>query len=342
MKNPNGFGSVYKLSGNRRKPFIARVTAGWSPEGKQLYHTVGYFASRKEANIALAEFNRSPYDVNARKLTFSEVYEKWSDRRYAELSENRVKQFQSIYRSLSEFHEKPFADLRLVQLQAFFDRRTDIASASLTHYKMLLSQMYKYAMKHEIVEKNYASFIEIRKTTKKAAHETFTKEEIATLWEHADKREVQIILVLIYTGMRIMELLSLKQENVFVEERYMIGGSKTEAGKDRLIPINKRILPFVKSWADPDTEYLVRKQNKGKSEAYTYHGFRYSIWKPVLKQFGMSHSIHDTRHTFISLMDAAGANKTALKRIVGHKNTDITELYTHKNLEELIREIDKI
>ena len=84
MKLPNGFGSVYKLSGNRRKPYVAKKTKGWNinpdtGKAKQLYITVGYYSTRKEALTALAEFNANPYDVNAAKVTFADVYERWSD-----------------------------------------------------------------------------------------------------------------------------------------------------------------------------------------------------------------------------------------------------------------------
>lgn len=320
---------------------MARVTDRWE-DGRQIYITIGYFKSRKEANLALAEYHNNPYDVASRKLTFSEVYERWSERRFQQISPNRAEQFKSIYKALSEFHDKPFADLKLLQLQAYFDRRTDISSASLQHYKILFNQLYKFALKHEITDKNYAQFIEIRKTGKVKPHKTFSLEELRALWAAKEDRDVQIVLVLIYTGLRITELLEMPKYRVNVQERYMVGGIKTEAGRDRIIPINWRILPFIEELMQNDSRYLIAKQNKGQSEAYSYHGFRYAIWKPLLKRFGMDHSIHDTRHTFISLMDAAGANKVALKRIVGHKNEDVTEEYTHKELGELIHEIDKI
>lgn len=341
MKNPNGYGSVYKLSGNRRRPWVARITAGWK-DGRQVYTTIGYFATRKDANIALAEYHNDPYDIAARSLTFSEVYERWSDRRFSKLSPNRVAQFNSIYRAVSEFHDKTFADIKLKQLQAYFDRRTDIASSSLQHYKIMFSQLYKFAVKHEIVKKNLAEHIEFEKTAKVQTRKSFSKSELDALWAAKDSADVRVVLVLIYTGMRITELLEMKKENVFLSERYMIGGKKSEAGIDRVIPINHKILPFIEELMQNGTDYLVSKQNRGASEAYSYHGFRYAIWKPLLKRFGMNHAIHNTRHTFISLMDSAGANKVALKRIAGHKNDSVTEGYTHKSIAELVQEIDKI
>lgn len=73
MKLPNGFGTVYKLSGNRRNPYVAKKTKGWeidpkTGKSKQLYTVVGYYPTRKEALTALAEFNANPYDVNAAKV----------------------------------------------------------------------------------------------------------------------------------------------------------------------------------------------------------------------------------------------------------------------------------
>ena len=54
MKLPNGFGTVYKLSGNRRNPYVAKKTKGWeidpkTGKSKQLYTVVGYYPTRKEA-----------------------------------------------------------------------------------------------------------------------------------------------------------------------------------------------------------------------------------------------------------------------------------------------------
>ncbi len=81
MKLPNGFGSVYKLSGNRRNPYRAIVTERWlidsdTGKWKQKRKTIGYYESKKDALQALADYNKSPYDVDASKVTFAEVYDR--------------------------------------------------------------------------------------------------------------------------------------------------------------------------------------------------------------------------------------------------------------------------
>lgn len=63
MKLPNGYGSIKKLSGKRRRPFMAC-------EGKSgLQKVLGYFATREEALAVLAKYNTSPWDLDANKVT---------------------------------------------------------------------------------------------------------------------------------------------------------------------------------------------------------------------------------------------------------------------------------
>ncbi|MGN1119331.1 MAG: hypothetical protein ACI4Q4_03165 [Oscillospiraceae bacterium] len=54
MRQPNGFGSVYKLPGKRRKPWRVRKTKGWiideeTGQTRQEFINIGYYATRQEA-----------------------------------------------------------------------------------------------------------------------------------------------------------------------------------------------------------------------------------------------------------------------------------------------------
>ena len=102
MKLPNGFGTVYKLSGNRRNPYVARKTKGWkiNPETgkiKQTYITIGFYSTRKEALTALAEFNANPYDMDAGKVTFEDIYERWSSDHFPTVSDSNVKGYKAAW-----------------------------------------------------------------------------------------------------------------------------------------------------------------------------------------------------------------------------------------------------
>ncbi|WP_211492651.1 MULTISPECIES: tyrosine-type recombinase/integrase, partial [unclassified Fusobacterium] len=111
---------------------------------------------------------------------------------------------------------------------------------------------------------------------------------------------------------------------------------KTNAGK-RTIPISSRILPIFKELYNTNNEYFFMV--KGKKRSYT--GFRLSFTTTLKKLNLEEHTIHDTRHTFASLLNNVNANRTSITKLIGHTDFNITEnVYTHKDLEELRKAID--
>jgi integrase len=169
----------------------------------------------------------------------------------------------------------------------------------------------------------------------------FTKEEIQRLWDNVDKLDfLDTVLIMIYTGLRIGELLLIKNSDIHLEERYMRGGIKTAAGRNRVIPINKKILPLIKARYEQDHKYLVVNF---KNEIMKYGNYYREKWPIIMEQLQLDHGIHDCRHTCATLLDNAGANKLSIKRILGHASQDITDkVYTHKDIEELLKAIDLI
>ena len=150
------------------------------------------------------------------------------------------------------------------------------------------------------------------------------------------------ILIMIYSGLRIGELLDLRIKNIHLKDRYMIGGNKTKAGKNRIIPISKKTEPFIKKYyeTNKDKEFLIINSFGRQMQ---YSNYRREKFDNIMEKFRMDHRPHDTRHTFASLMDSAGANKLCIKRIMGHSSPDITDnVYTHKTIQELIEAIDLI
>ena len=85
MKNPNGYGSVYKLTDKRRrKPWVVRVTDSWNiVDGKlkRKYKYIGYYETRKEAMQALSEYNVNPAAVT-KDILFADLYKMWSEEKY--------------------------------------------------------------------------------------------------------------------------------------------------------------------------------------------------------------------------------------------------------------------
>ena len=150
----------------------------------------------------------------------------------------------------------------------------------------------------------------------------------------------------VYTGMRVGELFDIKIENVHMKEKYMIGGSKTEAGKDRIIPFHERIVPLIQKYYDKAIEkkcnYLITNSLGRKMQ---YSNYRREKWDKMMEQLELNkeHKPHDTRHTFSTRMDRTEANKLCIKRIMGHASTDITDkVYTHKDIEDLLEAVNMV
>ena len=151
---------------------------------------------------------------------------------------------------------------------------------------------------------------------------------------------IDTILIMIYTGFRIGELLEIKNSDIDLENRIVKGGLKTEAGKDRLVPIHSKILELVKNRMDNNNEYLIVNF---KGEQMKYDNYYREKFKPIMEELGMKHKPHDTRHTFATLLSNVDANKTSVKKLIGHNSYTTTEkFYTHKDIEELRKAVEKI
>ena len=153
MRNSNGFGGVVKLKGKRRRPYAVRVTVGWTDDGKQVFKYISYHAKKGDAVKALLEFNTNPHDVDAARITFAEVYERWSSSEFETLSDSMVNAYRSAYKHCKPLYGKVFKELRKSHLQALVDSIKAPSMQDVT--KFLFLKSYKYAMENDIVNKNY-------------------------------------------------------------------------------------------------------------------------------------------------------------------------------------------
>lgn len=346
MRNPNGYGCVYKLSGKRRKSFAARVTIDWTlKDGQQTatqkYKSLGTFATRAEALSALAAYHDDPHAIPG-SITFAQLYDRWSDRKFTKISDSTVKSYKAAYNWCAALYDLPFASLKTDHLQSVIDGCTADWHTKKA-IKTLFNQLFSYALENDLVSKNYTQFVDLGGSAPATTRRPFTRKEQKLLWQHLhDLDWIDTVLIMIYTGWRIGELLAMRTDDVDLTEWTMRGGSKTEAGKNRLVPIHSRIRPLIEQLYDPDREYLIPSPD-GK-RPLSYYTYRDVYFRRVMEQLGMpDHRPHDCRHTFASEADSAGMNKLCIKRIMGHASQDITDrVYTHKTIEELRREIEKI
>jgi len=340
MRNPNGFGTVFKTKDKkRRKPWRVISPGVYNKlTGKYEKHNLGYFETKGEALEALIKYNNNPYSTDVKNITLGEVIEKWKLEHFPKVSEKRKTDILSRLNKMAALNNLNFKNIKLIDLQAYFNNLT-IATGTKKEYRAVLNLIFEYGVKYDIIQKNPVTYIEIGKHKKVREANIFTLEEISILWKYQLYQNTDIILILIFTGMRINELLELKKENVFLDDRYIIAGSKTAAGKDRLIPLHKDLIPLIKRRLEESNIYLM--EHRGKMIQYATAK---RFFTDVLKVIGLEeHNPHDTRHTFATLINNSGANSTSIKNIIGHSDFALTEkVYTHKDKSELLKAIDMI
>lgn len=332
MRLPNGYGSVTKLSGNRRRPYMVKKTEGYNEKGHPIIKIIGYAETREQGLQMLAEYNNEPYDVDAAKMTTWEVIEQFKKtRRYQRYSKSTKGTYTTYIRKLEPYYNAPYRELKAVQMQDLIDGEKSASSQG--GFRNVLSNLDDFAIKSEIITSSIAQTLDVDPVTTRRSGKIFTEDEIDTLWKNVKDPGVQLTLMLIYTGFRISELFNMKIENVDLTERTFKGGTKTTAGKDRIVPIHSRLLSIVEvKFKNAPGDYLLYSNDRNRLNYYMSK----LMFDNVMDRFNMEHVPHDTRHTFRSRLDNAGANKTSIDLLMGHKSEGIGErVYTHKTLEQL-------
>lgn len=339
MRKPNGYGSVKKLTGNRRRPFVFLI----SIEGKQ--KPLAYFATQVEAEIYAADYNKKHNNkiLSGHQITFSELYYRWlpfhTDK--YQPAKTTLCSYKVAFQHCLPLHEMPLRNIKYHHLQQIIDdvKRKGLSYSSCKKIRSLLSLMFKYGIMMEYCNKNYANLLNLGRNKAIRPHKPFTRQKINKLWNSLDTAGIDSILILIYTGMRVGELLNLTKDNIYLRQKYLkITRSKTLSGL-RNIPIHDRIFPLICHRMSTAGKYLISDE---KGNPYNYSKYR-TLWSKLMKQINAKYTTHDCRHTCATLLDNAEANPNAKRRILGHSDGDVTDkTYTHKNLKQLRKAINKI
>lgn len=336
MKNPNGYGCIKHLSGSRRNPWAFVVTEN----GKQ--RAKGYFPTKLEALVFQVDWNKTHDRHRLSKITFAELYMRWKPKHveYFHVSESTVKGYESAYKHCSSLYDVPVESIRYKDLQAVIDGMTGLSYASKKKVRNLLSLVFAYARKMEYTSRDFSGLIRIGRNRPVNPHHAISKRKINLLWKLADTvPDVDLVLILIYTGLRNGELRNLLKSDINRRKKFLrVTKSKTAAGI-RIVPIHHLIWPLVEKRLASEGPYLVNVDGK----PYDYSRFARTFRRIMKLVHGEKHKPHDTRHTCATWLDDADVNDNAKKMILGHARNDVTNgVYTHKNLRQLRKTIEKI
>lgn len=364
---PNGFGQISEIKNrNLRNPFRAMISVGKDANGRPICKPLkpeSYFPTYNDAYAALVEYNKNPYDLEP-SITMRELYDKWIAE--YEKTVKSTRSVQSAWGYCSAVYNMRVKDVRARHVKGCMDEgvskvrgeeRTPSASMK-NQIKSLFNLMLDYALEYELVDRNYSRTFNLTEetikeiVTVKNEHIPFTDEEMDLLWKHVDdKMLVDAILIQCYSGWRPQEIGLLELANVDLENGTFSGGMKTDAGTDRVVPIHPRIRhlverkykeaqelgsPYLFNYVDPNA------RNKSIALSYARYQKGFSMIRDELN-LNPAHRPHDGRKHFVTMAKKYGVDEYAIKYMVGHKISDITEkVYTQREFEWLKQEIEKI
>lgn len=368
-RRPNGSGTVVKLSGRRRKPFCARVTLDErnpiNGEKKQL--VIGTFETYQEALNALSLYSLTKNNTISKKEAMEidpEVYQKVQEKMskkvptfldiyyildkedFSSLSPHTQNNMHGAIKHLKKLHYLKIDQITLRIIQDVFDEDGSNHGTQV-HMKTICTKVFRYAVVNQYISRDddYTSYIRVPKYEESDMHRPYTINEILAL-KKAGTPEAHIMLIFIYTGVRINELLNINRENIHIDEKcdddgterlisYMITGSKTKAGKNRIVPIHDDIKQYV-------IDELLKPEKRLVDVSYPNFTNRTVLVK-VNKLLNTHHTMHDTRKTFATLCQMNNLNVYIRKKVLGHRMNDITfDVYTNESKNRLWTEINKI
>lgn len=351
-RRSKGSGSVYKLSGNRSKPWAAMSSAGT---------LIGTFTTSGEAVEALDAYNANLLPADRSKYTLQQVWESFRQSpAWNKLSDKGQEGLLAAWGRLSPLATRKALSVSVCDFQEIIDtamvkpkykERTAAEIAKMkpserkryealasqpeqplgydgkNRIKQLVSHLYNEMIRLQITKENLSNVL-VLPVQASAEKRNFTADEKEILKAHDDDDIVKIILIYIGTGMRLNELLRLKKESVDLERRTLTGGSKSEAGRNRVVPILGNILPYVEYFYNRSKLYLIEENGR----PLTDDTFRRRRFYPKLDELGIKRqddggknvlTPHRARHTFVADSITGGMAPEALTKIAGYSRYDV-------------------
>ena len=301
-------------------------------------------------NKPVLDFNndvkeKQPILKKSNEPTLLEVEQLWEESHFKQVTKSTASSYQAAFKYLEPYYDWPFTDLKYKEWQGIVNQLKDEGKrfGSQKKMKCLCGQLCSFAIKNEIATTNYGPMLELDKNVPLKIKVPFSIEEIQCLWQHKYWQYVDIVLLLIYTGVRAGEFLRIDVHNdVFLDEPgreyFIVRQSKTQAGTNRPVPIHKDILPIFQKYVETKSTYMFSENGEPLSYAKLRQRF-----EQVMRVLNMNHTPHECRHTLATLLDNFGANDLATKKILGHAARGVTKsVYSHKTIDDLFKAINTI
>ena len=296
LKASSGNGSITRMSGTRRKPWLLRMPIPDPHTGITVMKAVGTYVTREEAEAVRAEMMKRPA-TPYQDSTLQDCFRMFKDsREYKSRSDKARELYDIAWKYLRPLWHFKLAALYAQDFQNILDKMDDngLSQSMLEKERTLISKLYRTAIGWRVVDANLASVLKVE-GRKSPEREIFTDEQVTLILSQKNTPTGQMVIALLACGVRIYELLHFKHEDFHRTESgaYLIGGCKTEAGRNRIIPILDFGIPVLNMRMPP-------------------------LWKTV-RSFPMEKAISGTKRTGVTASSILSWRKLSSSRILTTK-----------------------
>lgn len=214
-----------------------------------------------------------------------------------------------------------------------------------------IKTLYKYFLSVGLSEIDPSETIELPKTKRKLP-ETLSIEEVQTIIEQPDVtnpagiRDRAILETLYACGLRVSELINLKQRDVIPEAEIVRVFGK--GSKERIVPIGRSALKWISNYRKKSRTRFLKSSDAGDVLFLNQRGTKLSrmtIWKIVNKatkdaEIKKEVHPHTFRHSFATHLLEGGADLRAVQEMLGHSDISTTQIYTHLD-SDYIKEVHR-
>ena len=373
-RRAKGTGSIYFRKDKKKKPWCASINCDRKTE------YIGCFETRADAERAIQNYTPGQKNV----VTLEALYSRWIDSKpYQRLSDSSKSGYSAAWIKLRYLYKKPFKDLKTSDFQAVIDYYENphheegkdgaykyigkdgkvtltpggekkmcdgLGFSALHNIKCLVSKLCQFAMKDDLVDKNYGKLLDLPSPEETAATR-FTDVQLETIRQNVGKVPYcDYIYALCYLNFRISEFLELAPASyqVFHSDEtgdipYVTGGNKTEAGRDRNIPIHPNVQHIVERCARRGCETIFAREDGTPMDKDYFNKY---CFKPAMEALGfsdMGFTPHSCRRTFSTRASAAGVREEDITALMGHADYAVDKKnYINQELKTLYAAVKKI
>ncbi len=281
------------------------------------------------------------------------------DRSFSDLTikeyENDLNQFYTYLMNKKDNHQKDFllvSEIDKYEVSEFLsDMVLENDNSPVTRNRKLYSlrSFFKYLIKYEFIESDPSQTIEASKTKTRTEPVYLKLKEaqkyIAAIKKHNGinlKRDLAVVKLFLYAGLRISELVNLNQEDIDYEDKSIKFYGK--GNKERYIPLHDDVLKAIQDYLPERNEIEPADEDAEKALFLSRHGNRISprsiqvFVKKYAKKAKLKQSReitpHKLRHTFASILYHKTKDLRIIQDLLGHEDISTTQIYTHTDTEQ--------